>query len=391
MIKFSKSSANTPWTLKNNPMQYKNILVTGGAGFIGSFLVDALIEKGVNVRILDNLEEQVHQGNTPKYLNPKAEFIKGDIRDYDTVKKAVDGIEAIAHLASAVGVAQSNYEIKKFSDVNICGTANLLDVLANNPHTVKKIITNSSMTGFGEGNYRCETDGIVRPRIRPDSQLETKQWEPICPKCKKVVSAIPTDENAAEYPNSVYAITKKTQQDMMLLFGRLYDVKAVALRCFNVYGPRQSLSNPYTGVTAIFTSRIKNDQPAVVYEDGMQSRDFVSVHDVVRAQILSLENDKVVNEIINIGSGIPTPIKEIAQTLANLLGKPKLVEVGLNFRKADIRHCYADISKANNLLGWKPEISLEKGFAELIEWSEGEKAEDKFSESEKLLKKKGIM
>lgn len=372
-------------------MKYKHILVTGGAGFIGSFLVDSLIEKGYKVRIFDSLEEQVHQGKTPSYLNPKAEFIKGDVRNYDEFSQALEGIGAVFHLAAAVGVAQSNYEFKKFSDVNVGGMANLLDILTKKEHPVKKVITNSSMTGLGEGNYKCGAHGTVRPTIREESQLTKKNWELKCPECGKDVKPIPTEEDAAEYPNSIYAITKKAQQDMLMLYGKTYNIPTIALRGFNVYGPRQSLSNPYTGVTAIFISRIKNNQPAVVYEDGLQSRDFVSVHDFARALVLSLENDKIKNEIINIGSGTPTPIKEIAQTLATHLGDKDLVEVGENFRKGDIRHCFADISKAKRLLGWEPKITLAEGFKELIEWSEGEKAEDHFAKATEELKKKGIL
>ncbi len=372
-------------------MDYKNILVTGGAGFIGSFLVDELIKKGYSVRIFDNLEEQVHQENIPSYLNKEAEFVNGDVRDYETFSKALHGIDVVYHLAAAVGVAQSNYEFKKFSDVNVGGMANLLDILTKKEHPVKKVITNSSMTGLGEGNYECEKCGVVRPPLREEDQLSRKDWEPKCPNCKGEIKAVPTEEDAAEYPNSIYAITKKTQQDMLMLYGKTYNIPTVALRGFNVYGPRQSLSNPYTGVTAIFISRIKNNQPAVVYEDGMQTRDFVSVHDFVRALVLVLDNSKIKNEIINIGSGHPTPIKEIAETLASHLGKKELVEVGENFRKGDIRHCFSDIGKAKRVLGWEPEISLADGFKELIEWSAGEKAEDHFEKATQELKKKGIL
>lgn len=372
-------------------MNYDNILITGGAGFIGSFLVDALINKGYRVRILDNLEQQVHQGKIPSYLNKKAQFIKGDVRDYGTMEKAIKGIDAVFHLAAAVGVAQSNYEIKKFSDVNVGGMANLLDSLVKSGNKVKKVITNSSMTGLGEGNYECKKCGIVRPPLRKEEQLKTSSWAPRCPNCNSTISPTNTEEDAIEYPNCIYAITKKAQQDMLMLYGKTYNIPTIALRCFNVYGPRQSLSNPYTGVTAIFISRIKNNQQAVVYEDGLQSRDFVSVHDVVKALILSLENNKIKNEIFNIGSGKPTPIKEIAQTLEKLLGGNNLVKISGEFRKGDIRHCFADISKAKKVLDWQPTTSLEEGFKELIQWSTGEKAEDKFEGAEKELRKIGIL
>lgn len=370
--------------------KYKKILVTGGAGFIGSFLVDELIKKGYSVRILDNLEEQVHQGKKPKYLNKKAQFIKGDVRDYQTFKNAIREMDAIFHLAAAVGVAQSNYEINKYIYTNIMGTSNLLNLLVNTKHQVKKLIVAASNTGLGEGNYQCRKCGVVRPPIREEAQLTKKLWEPTCPNCARNLNPKPTPEQAVENPNSIYAITKKTQQDMCLMVGKLYNIPTVATRFFNVYGPRQSLSNPYTGVAAIFINRIKNDQPAPVYEDGKQSRDFISVHDVVRALIKTLKTDKVDYQMLNIGSGIPTPIKEIAETIAKLLGKPHLVKVNQEFRKNDIRHCFADISKAKGLFGWEPKVSLENGFKELIQWSIGEKAEDKFSKAQKELNQKGL-
>lgn len=372
-------------------MNYKKILVTGGAGFIGSFLVDLLIQKGYKVRILDNLEEQVHSGKKPSYLNQKAEFIKGDVRSLSDLKKAISDIDAIFHLASAVGVGQSNYQIAKYVKSNILGTANLLDLLINNKHQVKKFITISSMTGYGEGNYLCQQCGIVRPALREESQLIKKDWNLYCPTCGRAVTPMPTDETALDFPNSIYGFSKKAQQDMALIIGKLYKLPTAVLRGFNVYGPRQSLSNPYTGVTAIFISRLKNNQPAVVFEDGLQTRDFVSVHDMVDAFILALEKDEANYQMFNIGSGHGTPILEVAETLSKLLGKTGLIRVNKEFRKNDIRHCFADNSKAKKLLGWKPRVSLEEGLKELIEWSANEKAEDKFSQAQKELKQKKLI
>lgn len=371
--------------------KYKRILVTGGAGFIGSFLVDRLIQIGFKVRILDNLEDQVHHGQKPQYLNRKADFLKGDVRDYGTFKKAIKDIDAIFHLAAAVGVAQSNYQIKKYIDSNMGGLANLLDILVNNKHQVKKIIGISSMTGYGEGNYKCTKCGIVRPPLRDVSQLKKKDWHLYCPRCSRIVEPVPTDESALDYPNSIYGFSKTAQQEMTLLIGRLYNIPTVVVRGFNVYGPRQSLSNPYTGVTAIFISRLKNNQPCIVYEDGLQTRDFVSVHDVVEAFIKALQTDEANYQMFNIGSDKGTTILEVARILSKLLGKTGLIKVNQEFRKNDIRHCFADISKAKKVLGWEPKVSLEIGFKELIEWSEGEKAEDKFSSAEKELRKKGIL
>ena len=371
-------------------MQYKNILVTGGAGFIGSYLVDLLVEKGYTVTILDNLEEQVHQGKKPAYLNKKPRFIKGDIRDNGILKKALKDADVIYHLASAVGVAQSNYEIQKYADTNVSATASLLDLIVNSKLPIKKIISVSSMTGYGEGNYICKTCGIVRPPTRSQEQLNKKKWELLCPKCKKEVKPAPTDETAQEYPNSVYAITKKAQTDILMTIGQIYQIPTVLLKLFNVYGPRQSLSNPYTGVTAIFTSRIKNNQPALLYEDGLQTRDFVSVHDVARALVLALESNKADYETLNIGSGIPTPIKEIAQTLARELGKPGFVEVTGNSRVNDTRHCFADIKKAKRLLSWSPQVKLKDGIKELVEWGKKEEANDSFDVAQQELKRKGL-
>lgn len=372
-------------------MEIKKILVTGGAGFIGSFLVDELIKKGYKVRIFDNLEHQVHSGKVPSYLNKKAEFIKGDVRDRNELLKSLQGVDAVYHLAAAVGVAQSNYEIKRYVDVNIGGTANLLDILTNEKHKIKKLITISSMTGFGEGNYKCTKCGIVRPPLRSEKQLKKKDWNIYCPNCGKKVTSAPTEDDAKEFPNSIYAITKKAQQDMSLLFSTLYNFPVVVLRGFNVYGPRQSLSNPYTGVSAIFISRLKNGEDAVCYEDGLMSRDFVSVHDVVRAFILALKSTKANGQVINVASGIPTSIKEIAEILSESLGKKGRVKVNGVFRKNDIRHCFADIKKAEKLLGWKPKVSLKKGFKELVEWGENQKSVDGFSEAEAELKKKGLI
>lgn len=371
--------------------KYKKILVTGGAGFIGSFLVDGLIAASYKVRILDNLEEQVHFGKKPKYLNKNAEFIQGDVRRDTDLKGAIKGIDAIFHLASAVGVGQSNYQIKKYVDSNILGTANIMDLLVNARHQVKKFITVSSMTGYGEGNYHCDRCGIVRPPLRDEAQLSKKDWNLYCPVCSKVVKPVSTDENALDFPNSIYGFSKKAQQDMALIIGKLYNMPTVVLRGFNVYGPRQSLSNPYTGVTAIFISRLKNNQQAVVFEDGLQTRDFVSVHDVVKAFVLALEKDSANYQMFNIGSGKGTTILEIGETLSKLLGKKNLIRVNQDFRKNDIRHCFADNTKAKKLLGWEPKVGLEEGLKELIEWSATQKAEDKFSQAQEELKQRGLI
>lgn len=369
----------------------KHILITGGAGFIGSFLTDELIKKGYRVRILDNLEPQVHGKKKPSYLNSKAEFIKGDVTNYNVFKKALKGIDIVYHLAARVGVGQSNYEIKNYSDVNIGGMANLWDIIVNEKLPIKKIIMTASMTSYGEGDCKCKKCGIVQPTLRPLTQMKKKDWNLYCPNCNRLVVSIPTKERSEFNNNSIYALTKNVQESMMMLLGKMYQIPVISLRCFNVYGPRQSLSNPYTGVSAIFISRFKNDNQPIVYEDGMQSRDFISVHDVVDALILVMKNKKADYAIFNMGSGTPIPIKEIAQTIAKLLKKNIEPKVNEGFRINDIRHCYADISKIKKYLNWQPKVTLEQGLKELIAWSENEKAIDTFEKAEKELKQKKLL
>lgn len=364
------------------------ILITGGAGFIGSFLVDELIKQGHKVVVFDNLDEQTHPGGKlPDYFNKEALFIKGDVRDIDELKNSLPGVEAIFHFAAMVGIAQSQYQIKKYTDVNIGGTANLLEILANQKHSVKKIIAASSMILYGEGLYQCSKCGLIKPPFRQNS--EAGQWEPLCHLCQGALIHQPTPETTALAPNSVYAITKRTQEEMFLNFGGLYDIPAVAFRFFNVYGPRQSLSNPYTGVSAIFLSRLKNNQPPVIFEDGRQTRDFISVHDVVRANLLALDKD--IQGVFNVASGQPIAIKSVADMLIRKNKAVLEAEISGDFRKNDIRHCYADISKIKKELGWEPLIAFEQGIDELIEWSKNEAACDLFEKSRQELKDKKII
>jgi len=281
------------------------ILVTGGAGFIGSHLVDALVERGHEVTIFDNLDPQVHPGGRPpRYLNPGAEFIRGDVRDKKALKAAIGEAEIIFHKASAVGVGQSQYQIEQYVTANTGGTATLLDILVNNDHKVRKLIVAASMSSYGEGAYTCTACGPCRPSLRPEEQMAKGAWEPVCPHCGVPVSPVPTPEEAALHCNSIYALTKKDQEEMCLLIGKTYGIPVVSLRYFNVYGPRQSLSNPYTGVAAIFMSRIKNDRAPVIYEDGLQTRDFVSIEDVVRANLLAMECSEADGENYCIRDGV---------------------------------------------------------------------------------------
>lgn len=372
-------------------MRFKNILVTGGAGFIGSHLADLLLAQGYKVRILDNLTSQVHKRRIPKYLNKKAEFIKGDITNSKDIKKAIYGIDAIFHEAAVVGVGQSMYEIKNYVKNNTCGTATLLDYLANHQHSIKRILVASSMSAYGEGLYKCKTCGFIRPPLRSDKQMSSKKWELHCPNCNKLLKSIVIPESEPFRCNSIYAITKQSQEDMIMIFGKSYGIPTTALRYFNVYGPRQSLSNPYTGVAAIFLSRLKNNKAPIIYEDGLQTRDFISVYDIAEANVLCLENDKAFGKVFNLGTGKSITIKMLAQILADLLKKKLEAEITRQFRSGDVRHCVADIDLIRKTLGWQPKWNLEKGMQNLIEWGEKVKADDLFDRASAELQNKGLL
>ncbi len=364
------------------------ILITGGAGFVGSHLVDELAEKH-EVIIYDNLEPQVHK-DIPEYLNKGAELIKEDIRNRDKLKEAMMDSEIIFHQAAMVGVGQSMYQIEKYMDVNTMGTAKLLDIVANEEHAIKKLIVASSMSIYGEGKYECSECGIVHPPLRSNEQLKKREWEMKCPSCGKVVKPVPTGEDKPLQPTSIYAISKKDQEEMCLTVGRAYGIPTVALRYFNIYGPRQALSNPYTGVCAIFSSRIKNNNPPIIFEDGLQTRDFISVHDIVQANLLVMEKSKADYEMFNVGTGKPVSIFEIASILSKLYGKALRPEIVNKYRSGDIRHCYSDISKLKKL-GFKPAISFEDGMRELVTWGETQKADDLSEVAFSELKARGLV
>jgi len=370
----------------------KKILVTGGAGFIGSYLVDKLIELGYEVMVFDNLEPQVHGDGqkTPEYLNKECEFIKGDIRNRDELKKALKDREIVFHQAAAVGVGQSMYEINKYTEVNILGTSNLLDILANENHRVEKLIIASSMSVYGEGKYSCVNCGVVYPKLRSLSQLKKGEWEMRCPFCNQEVQSLPTDEEKPLHPTSVYSISKRDQEEMCLTIGRAYRIPTVALRYFNVYGPRQALSNPYTGVAAIFSSRILNNHPPCIFEDGLQSRDFTHVSDIVQANLLAMESNDADYEVFNVGTGRPLTVLNIAEALIKSLSSSVDMNIVRKYREGDIRHCYADISKIRDQLGFQPKVKFEKGISEFIGWVRGEEARDQFEKSRRELEEKGL-
>lgn len=367
----------------------KNILITGGAGFIGSHLADELLEKGYNVRVLDNLSEQVHGKNCerPEYLHPDVELIVGDVRNPDHVSEALEGIDAVYHYAAMVGVGQSMYEIRNYTDVNNMGTAVLLEALIKNP--VEKLIVASSMSIYGEGLYK-DRNGVVKSgQERKLEQLKSAKWELIDKDGNELIP-YPTPETKNPQLSSVYALSKYDQERLCLMIGKAYNIPTVALRFFNVYGTRQALSNPYTGVLAIFASRLLNDNSPLIFEDGNQKRDFVSVLDIARASRLALETPEASDEVFNIGSGNSYTINEISEKLAAILGKNIKATVTGKYRVGDIRHCYSDISKAKAMLNYEPQVTLEDGLMELSIWLKDQKAEDKVSEASRELAARGL-
>lgn len=362
----------------------KNVLVTGGAGFIGSHLVDRLVEEGYKVRVLDNFEPQVHQGKKPKYLNRGAEYIEGDVRNEADLKKALKNIDCLFHLAAKVGVGQSMYEIRDYVSSNTYGTSVLLDFIINNKVPLKKIVVASSMSIYGEGMYLCAKCGEKAPYLRGEKQLKERRWELECPECGVKLASIPTNESKKPLSTSIYALTKKDQEELCMITGYSYRIPTVALRFFNVYGPRQSLSNPYTGACAIFSSRIKNDRSTLIYEDGLQTRDFIDVRDTVAACVLAMESARADYNSFNVGTGKATTIREVAATLTKLYGKALKPEIVNRFRIGDIRHCYADISSIKGI-GFNPRYSLEEGLGYLVEWGRKEESVDKTGLADKKL------
>ncbi|MBN2145998.1 MAG: NAD-dependent epimerase/dehydratase family protein [Anaerolineales bacterium] len=348
------------------------VLITGGAGFIGSHLADALLGLGCRVRIFDNLEPQVHgpSGEWPTYLAAGVECLRGDVRDRAALASALHGVDVVYHLAAATGVGQSMYQVGKYFEVNVQGTANLLDILANEKHTVKRLVLSSSRAVYGEGAYICLGCGIVHPPVRAPAQLDAHQWEVTCPQCQGLVQPAPTPESLPPDPGSMYAVTKHAQEQMVACFSQAYGLPAVLLRFFNVYGPRQSLSNPYTGILTTFLQHLRNGHAPEIYEDGGMTRDFVNVADVVRACMLAGE-EACPAGVYNIGSGQAVTILQLAQNLAQAEGSPLQPQVVGLARVGDIRHCTADLEKAQRLLGYYPQVSLAQGLARLVQQAQG--------------------
>lgn len=371
------------------------ILVTGGAGFIGSHSVDELVKHGHEVWILDNMDPQVHGEASkapdfkPDYLNQDIPIIRGDIRDREAVLKAAEGAEAILHLAARVGVGQSMYQIAEYMSVNTIGTSVLMEIIAELKSKPRKIVVASSMSIYGEGATQCEGCGNSEVAERKTSDLANGLWEPVCSECGMPLKTVPTPETRLLKPTSPYAIGKQDQEQLVLAMCRAYNIKALAMRYFNVYGDRQALSNPYTGVGAIFSSRLLNKKAPVIFEDGEQTRDFIHVSDVARANRLALESEAT-DKPLNIGTGNPVTIAQIARELASHLNLDIEPEICGQFRAGDIRHCIADTRLAEEAINFKAEKSFSEGIPELVAWVREQKAEDLHHQAAEELKKRGL-
>lgn len=367
----------------------RKVFITGGAGFIGSHLADELLRAGYAVRVLDNLSVQVHgpDAKRPGYLADDVELIVGDVRNPEAVRRALEGVDAVYHFAAAVGVGQSMYQVAHYTEVNNLGTSVLLEALIERP--VKKLIVASSMSIYGEGLYRDGAGEVSAGRERPIEQLKSGDWE-VRGENGEVLRPEPTPEWKQPSLASVYALSKYDQERMCLMIGRAYGIPTVPLRFFNVFGTRQALSNPYTGVLAIFGSRLLNDKPPLIFEDGLQKRDFVSVLDVARACRLALESESE-GEPLNVGSGRSYTVREVAEMVARALGKEHIEpEITGKYRVGDIRHCYADITRAQEAIGFEPQVTLESGMAELAEWLKEQEAEDKVEQASAELSARGL-
>lgn len=373
----------------------KNVLITGGAGFIGSHLSKKLLEKGYLVKVFDNLSPQIHgddASTSPLFLSIKGEveFFQGDVRVREDWEKALVNQDAVIHLAAETGTGQSMYQAERYVDVNIRGTAILLDLLARKNHQIKKVLVASSRAIYGEGRYYCETHKEVYPLARYEADLCKGDFEPKCPICNLALTLQATNEGSNIQPNSIYGFTKQSQEEMTLLACKNLGIPAIAFRYQNVYGPGQSLSNPYTGILSIFSTRILNGNTVYLFEDGKESRDFVYIDDVVDATILGLENQQLKNEVLNVGSGINTSVLEVAQKLKKAYSSSVDIKINGNFRLGDIRHNYADLYKISSI-GFRPKVFFEEGVVKFTSWVKQQKVQqDTYEMSIQELKEKGL-
>jgi dTDP-L-rhamnose 4-epimerase len=366
----------------------KRALVTGGAGLIGSHATDLLVREGWQVRVLDNLEPNTHRRGKPAWINPKAEFVEGDLRDRKTIESALDKIDIVFHQAAYGGYMP---EISKYVHVNSLGTAQMLEVIREKKLPVQKIIVASSQAVYSEGAGDCPTHGLVFPSVRPVEQLQKGDWQVHCPICGEVTKSGPTPENAPVGGETVYGLTKVDQEKLVLLWGKQVGIPTVALRYSCTYGPRQSIFNPYTGVIAIFCTRLLNNLPPVLYEDGEQTRDFSFAEDIARANLLAAETDKLDGLAVNVGSGEGTSIRKIAEILAQLLKIDIKPEARGEFRPGEMRHLTSDTRLVCSA-GYKPQVALEEGIQRYIDWIQTQSdIRDYFSDAEQILRSKGIV
>ena len=364
------------------------VLVTGGAGFIGSHLVDRLVGDGYNVRVLDALLPQVHPSGPPSYLNPAAELRVADVRDAVAVRSALEGAEIVIHFAAAVGVGQSMYEPVHFCSVNVHGTAVLLETMIKEKLRPRRMLVASSMSIYGEGLFACLECGLQSPGCRPTAQLAKGDWAVRCPGCNRAMESRPTPESKRIVPTSIYAINKRDQEEMVLVAGRMMGIPSVAMRFFNVYGDRQALSNPYTGVAAIFSSALLNRRAPLIFEDGHQSRDFIHVSDLVDGCVKGIETEGVADEVFNLGTGSAIDLLTLLALLKREIPSAADVEPQIlgQFRDGDVRSCYADITHARERLGFRPKVTIEEGVRGLAAWVRAQSAEDRSADALQELK-----
>jgi dTDP-L-rhamnose 4-epimerase len=368
------------------------VLITGGAGFIGSHLAGRMVELGAAVTVLDSLDPQVHPPGETPWVPPGARLVVGDVLDRTALSAALAGVDAVFHCAAAVGIAQSLYRPHRFAAVNVAGTALLLELLVERKGRLPRLVVPTSNTEYGEGLYRRRSDGrLLRVPVRTEEGVRRCGWEPVCPATGETLEPVPIPESAELQARNPYALTKKYQEELALSMGATYGLPVACLRLFNVYGPRQSLSNPYTGVLASFLARLLAGQAPVVYEDGAQSRDFVSVHDVVEAAERALAAESLAGEVLNVATGVPRRIGDCAERLAALLGVAIAPEICGRWRSGDIRHCTADIGRARERLGYEPRVAFDEGLAELVAWARSAPSADLFQQAEAEMRSRGLL
>ena len=371
------------------------VLITGGAGFIGTHLAQRLLREGLTVTILDNFSPQIHGGlqNLPADLAGHVRLIAGDVRDKDIFQKALADQELVVHLAAETGTGQSMYEVAQYTSVNLTGTAHLMDYLVNSPQSrIEKIVTASSRAIYGEGKYQCAAHGVVYPEARTEEAMKAGQFEPVCPVCTAPCLALPTDEASHLSPSSYYGLTKQVQEQMTLLFARTRGLSAFALRYQNVYGPGQSLKNPYTGILAIFSNQARAGEPIYIFEDGEESRDFVYIADVIEATWCCLRPEMTGVDSLNVGSGARTTVREVVTEITRFFGSHSPVSITGAFRLGDIRHNVADLTRIRQRLGFEPRWAFADGIREFLTWAQSQEAETGgYAKSLEEMRGRGLM